>query len=74
MSEKHDAAKRLLAAAEQMRDLLTEQTDGTHIWQMMRTIVGNARAIELSVAMDVPDDMPDEDKIDEGMFDSEEDT
>ena len=73
MSEKHEVAKQLLKAAEKMRDLLTEEADGTHVWQMMRTIVGNARVIELSVAMDVPDDMPDKDETDDDMFDPEED-
>lgn len=74
MSEKHEVAKQLLKAAEKMRDLLTEETDGTHVWQMIRTVVSNARAIEMSVALDVADDLLDEDETDEGMFDSEEDT
>ena len=74
MSEKHRAAFRLLQAAHQMRAMLTEETDGTHIWQMIRSIVSNARAIELSVAIEVPDDLPDEDETDEGMFDAEDDT
>ena len=74
MSEKHEVAKQLLKAAEKMRDLLTEEADGTHVWQMIRTIVGNARAIEMSIALDVPDGLPDEDETDEGMFDPEEDT
>jgi hypothetical protein len=64
MSEKHQAAFRLLQAAHQMRAMLTEETDGTHVWQMIRTVVSNARAIEMSIAIDVFDDLPDENETD----------
>lgn len=51
MSEQHLAAHRLLAAALEMQALLTEETDGTHLWQMIRTVVSNARAIEIGIAI-----------------------
>lgn len=46
MSKKHEAARRLLAAAQEMQALLTPETDGTHLWNMIRTVVLNARVFE----------------------------
>lgn len=74
MSEKHQAACRLLQAAQEMQALLTEETDGDGVRHHARAIVLHAKVIELltrPVTQDPEDD--DEDEIDEGMFDPEED-
>ena len=75
MSEKHEAAKRLLQAAEEMRDLLTEETDGDGVCSHARASVLHAKVIELLTRPGTQDpEDGDEDETDEGMFDPEGDT
>lgn len=74
MSEKHEAAKRLLRAAEEMQALLTEETDGEGICSHTRASVLHAKVIELLTRPQTQDPEDDDDQIDEGMLDSEEDT
>jgi len=45
-SEKHQAACRLLQAAEQMRDLMTKETDGEGVCYLGQLIVLHAKRIE----------------------------
>ena len=73
MSEKHEAAKRLLQAAEQMQALLTEETDGDGICSHARASVLHAKVIELVTRPETQDPDDDKDETDEGMFDAEED-
>ena len=47
MSEKHKAAKRLLAAAQKMQALLKPQVDGTHLCDTIRAVVLNAQVFEV---------------------------
>ena len=65
MSDKHDAAKRLLAAAREMHALLTPETDGTLIWEMARTSASHARVIELLTRPDTQDPEDDDEDEDE---------
>ena len=75
MSEKHQAACRLLQAAQEMQALLTEETDGDGICSHSRASVLHAKVIELVTRPETQDpEDDDEDEIDEGMFDSEDDT
>ena len=75
MSEKHEAAKRLLQAAQEMQALLTEETDGDGICSHARASVLHAKVIELLTRPETQDpEDGDEDETDEGMFDSEDDT
>ena len=75
VSEKHEAAKRLLQAAEQMQASLTEETDGEGICSHARVSVLHAKVIELLTRPETQDpEDDDEDEIDEGMFDPEDDT
>lgn len=64
MSEKHEAACRLLQAAKEMQSLLTEETDGTHICSHARASVLHAKIIELLTRPETPppDDYDDEDE------------
>ena len=67
MSEKHQAACRLLQAAQEMQALLTEETDGTHICSHARASVLHARVIELVARPDLPEpEGDDEDEHEEG--------
>lgn len=63
MSEKHDAARRLLAAAREMHSLLTPETDGTLLCEIARTSASHARVIELLTRPDTPE--PEDDDEDE---------
>ena len=75
MSEKHQAACRLLQAAQEMRDLLTEETDGDGMCGHARSVVFHARVIELLTRPETQDpEDDDEDETDEGMLDPEDDT
>ena len=74
MSEKHQAACRLLQAAHRMQALLTEEADGDGICTHARASVLHAKIIELLTRPETQDpEDDDEDEIDEGMFDSEAD-
>lgn len=44
---KHNAAKRLRAAAEEMQALLASETDGTAVKELVRSVVSEAEAIYL---------------------------
>ena len=71
MSDKHEAAKRLLQAAQQMHALLTEETDGTHICSHTRASVLHAKVIELVARPDTQDPEDEDEDEDE---DEEDDT
>ena len=74
MSEKHQAACRLLQAAQEMQALLTEETDGDGVCSHARASVLHAKVIELVTRPETQDpEDDDEDEMDEGMFDPEED-
>ena len=75
MSEKHQAACRLLQAAQEMQALLTEETDGDGVCSHVRASVLRAKVIELVTRPETQDpEDDDEDETDEGMFDQEDDT
>ena len=68
MSEKHQAACRLLQAAREMHALLTPETDGTLLCENARISASNARVIELLTrpeTQDPEDDDEDEDEEDD---------
>lgn len=68
MTEKHEAARRLLQAAQEMHTLLTPETDGTLLCEFARISASNARVIELLTrpeTEDPEDDDEDEDEEDE---------
>lgn len=65
MSEKHEAAKRLLAAAQEMHALLTPETDGTLLCEFARISASNARVMELLTRPDTQDPEDDDDEDDE---------
>ena len=67
MSEKHQAACRLLQAAREMQALLTEETDGTLLCEIARNHASNAKLIELLTRPDTQDpEGDDEDEDEEG--------
>ena len=65
MSQKHDAAKRLLQAARTMHSLLTLETDGTLLCDIARTSASNARVIELLTRPDTQDPEDDDEEDEE---------
>ena len=72
MTEKHQAACRLLQASQEMQALLTPETDGTLLCEIARNHASNARVIELLTRPETQDqEDDDEDETDEGMFDPE---
>lgn len=74
MSEKHQAACRLLQAAHKIQALLASETDGDGICAHARAVVLHAKLMELLTRPETQDpEDDDEDETDEGMFDVEDD-
>lgn len=71
MSEKHQAACRLLAAAQEMQALLKPQVDGTHLCDTIRAVVLNAQVFEVLTRPYLQEPEPEADDDEE---DEEEDT
>ena len=63
MSEKHQAAQRLLQAAQEMQALLTEETAGDGLCGHARASVFHAKVIELLTRPETQD--PEDDDEDE---------